>query len=99
MARSHGALMTSEQRLGANQPGMSSVALSRAELRASVTAHTRRLRDEGVTPERVLAEVKQSAHEQLSPTLGTVEMRDLVADVVRWTIDAYYDRSSPEQPS
>ena len=60
----------------------------RARVQASATAYARRLRDEGLTPERMLVLVKVAAGHPGAPGLGT---RELTNDVVRWSIDAYFD--------
>ncbi|HUQ84232.1 MAG TPA: hypothetical protein VM076_23980 [Gemmatimonadaceae bacterium] len=98
VARSHRALASSERRLivEPSTPTAPIAASSRAELRASVTAYARRLRNDGLPPERVLVEVKTAVHETVSPTLGSSEVADLVDNVVRWTVDAYYEGQSPQ---
>ena len=60
----------------------------RALVRASATAYARRLRDEGLTPERMLVLVKVAAGHP--GTLGC-GARELTNDVVRWSIEAYFD--------
>ena len=100
VARSQGVLAAAERSLSLGMPSQVPLgeAATRAELRAAVTALTRRLRDEGATPELVLVEVKSAVQEHLLPTLGPNEIRDLVTDVVRWAIEAYFDGQSYRQP-
>jgi hypothetical protein len=66
-----------------------SVAL-RAELRASVTAYVRRLRADGEPPQRMLVLVKETLADAFPSELDPTERRVLQADVIRWSIDAYY---------
>ena len=63
----------------------------RAELRASVTAYVHHLRADGIPPERMLVLVKATLRESTPPELDAVEARTLMEDVVRWSVDAYYD--------
>ena len=60
----------------------------RALVRASATAYARRLRDEGLTPERMLVLVKVAAGH---PGAHGFAARELTNDVVRWSIEAYFD--------
>ena len=60
----------------------------RALVRASATAYARRLRDEGLTPERMLVLVKVAAGHPGAHGFGA---RELTNDVVRWSIEAYFD--------
>jgi hypothetical protein len=62
----------------------------RAQLRASVTAYVHHLRAEELPSERVLVLVKSTVREAAPPELDVVEARDLMEDVVRWSIEAYY---------
>ena len=63
----------------------------RAELRPSVIAFVRRLRDDGVPPEAMLVEVKAVLRDALPAELEPRDAQALVDDAVRWSIDAYYD--------
>jgi hypothetical protein len=74
---------------GATSPVQASTPL-RAELRASVTAYVRHLRDDGVPPERMLVLVKTAMRESTPSELDSQEARTLLEDVVRWSVDAYY---------
>ena len=56
-------------------------------VRASATAYARRLRDEGVSPERMLVLVKQAAGHPGTHGIGT---RELTSDIVRWSIESYF---------
>jgi hypothetical protein len=60
----------------------------RALVRASATAYARRLREQGTTPERMLVLVKTAAGHPGSPGFG---VRELTNDVVRWSIEAYFE--------
>ena len=62
----------------------------RIELRANVAAFVRELHDEGVPPEQMLVQVKHAIREILPSELDANASRDLMSDVVRWSIDAYY---------
>lgn len=59
----------------------------RALVRASAIAYARRLRDEGATPERMLVLVKAAAHHGIPGS----NAQELTNDVVRWSIEAYFD--------
>ena len=60
----------------------------RVLVRASATAYVRRLREQGVTPERMLVLVKSAAGPSGSNGFGA---RELTNDVVHWSIEAYFD--------
>ena len=60
----------------------------RALVLASASAYARRLRDEGLTPERMLVLVKVAADH---PGARGFWARELTNDVVRWSIEAYFD--------
>jgi hypothetical protein len=62
----------------------------RAQLRASVSAYVRHLRDGGVPSERMVIDVKAAVREATPPELDAYEARDLMEDVVRWSVEAYY---------
>jgi hypothetical protein len=62
----------------------------RAELRAAVTAYVRHLRREGEPPQRMLVLVKDAVGDSLPTQLDQTDRRALLADVVRWSIAAYY---------
>jgi hypothetical protein len=70
-----------------------------AQLRASITVHVCRLRDEGVPPERMLPQVKVLVRETMASEDWQDPSDTLLAQVVRWSIEAYYDepelRGSP----
>lgn len=63
----------------------------RAQLRASVTAYVRRLKAEGLPPERTIVLVKSAVRDGTPPELDAWEARELMEDVVRWSVEAYYD--------
>ena len=58
----------------------------RSDVHGAAAAYARRLRDEGVTPERMLVLVKATTAPG-NPGLG---VRELTNDVVRWSIQAYF---------
>ena len=60
----------------------------RAMLRASVTTYVRQLREQGMTPERMLVLVKAAA---AGTVARGVDARELVNDLVRWSIEAFFD--------
>ena len=60
----------------------------RALARAAATAYARRLRAEGLTPERMLVLVKTATSNHGFPGFGA---QALTSDIVTWSIDAYYD--------
>jgi hypothetical protein len=70
-----------------------------AQLRASITVHVGRLRDDGVPPERMLPQVKVLVQETMAAEGWQDPSNTLLAQVVRWSIEAYYDepelRGSP----
>ena len=61
-----------------------------AELRLSVRAYTSRLRADGIPPERMLALVKSALSEKVLLAMDVDDARHLIADVVAWSIKAYY---------
>jgi hypothetical protein len=75
--------------LGDQLPGEHEVADIRAlrsDVRGAAAAYARRLRDEGVTPERMLVLVKATT-DSVRTGLG---VRELTNDIVRWSIEAYF---------
>ena len=58
----------------------------RSTVRGAAAAYARRLRDEGVTPERMLVLVKATT----DTTKPGAAVRELTNDVVRWSIEAYF---------
>jgi hypothetical protein len=69
-------------------PALGELRALRALVRASATAYARRLRADGATPERMLVLVKTAAGASSSPGFG---MQQLTNDIVRWSIEAYFD--------
>ena len=59
----------------------------RASLRASIAAYARRLREDGLPPERMLVRVKHAVYEAAPRPLVAAA---LMHDIVRWSIDSYY---------
>ena len=85
--QSHAAVRADAPR--SNDQGVGSEFQSlRTLVRASATAYARRLRDEGLTPERMLVLVKVAAGH---PGAHGFSARELTNDVVRWSIEAYFD--------
>ena len=66
------------------------VAAAREALRRSVVAYVQSLRVEGASPVDTILRVKSAVEPQLK--LPSYERRACVDDVVRWTVEAYYDR-------
>ena len=62
----------------------------RAQLRAYVTAYVRHLKAEGLPPERTIVLVKTAVRDGTPPELDVWEARELMEDVVRWSVEAYY---------
>lgn len=60
----------------------------RALVRASATAYVRRLKEAGMPPERMLVLVKNAAGH---PGAAGFAAQELTNDVVRWSIEAYFD--------
>lgn len=60
----------------------------RAVARAAATAYARQLRAEGLPPERMLVLVKAATSHQGFPGFGAQELTN---DIVRWSIEAYFD--------
>jgi hypothetical protein len=89
-AASHSALARAEALAGASERVVNEALALRAQLRASVTAYVLHLRAGGAPPERMLVEVKSAVREATPPELDTFEARDLMEDVVRWSVEAYY---------
>jgi hypothetical protein len=62
----------------------------RRELRAAAVSYARTLRSLHVEPQRMLVLVKTAADVSES-ALPPAQQASIVGDVVRWSIDAYYD--------
>ncbi len=60
----------------------------RALVRASATAYARKLKETGVTPERMVVLVKEAAGH---PGAQGVAAQELTSDLVLWSIEAYFD--------
>ena len=56
-----------------------------------MTAYVRHLKADGLPPERMLVLVKTAFREAAPPELDPVDARALMEDVVRWSVEAYYD--------
>ena len=69
----------------------SEVAGARDTLRRAVKAYVRSLRGTGASPVQAILRVKEAVEPEL--TLPTYQRRECVEDVVRWTINAYYDEA------
>jgi hypothetical protein len=89
--RSHSLLARAATLVGASERIVQESVDLREQLRASVSAYARRLRAEGQPSERMLILVKTAVREAVPPELDSVELRELLEDVVRWSVEAYYD--------
>ena len=74
---------------GARRQRQDSAAL-RAELRASVEVYVRSLRSGGLPAERVVVLVKGVVRDATPDGVDVGDARDLLDDVVRWSIEVYY---------
>jgi hypothetical protein len=88
--RSQTLLARSEALVGVSAELVRASLALRAELRASITAYVRHLRADGVPAERMVVLVKTTVRDAVPPELDAFEARELMEDVVRWSIDAYY---------
>ena len=71
-------------------------AARRTELREAVRAYVRDLRDEGQPPQRMLVLVKSAVRDSTPLRTEPLEARqELTADVVRWSVEAYYETAPP----
>ena len=89
--RSYSLLARSETLVGVSERMVQESDALRAQLRASVAAYARRLKAEGQPSERMLVLVKTAVREAVPPEFDAVEVRELLEDVVRWSVEAYYD--------
>jgi hypothetical protein len=87
LARSDGSIPLADLRDSTADRSAGELRALRALVRASATAYARRLREEGVSPERMLVLVKAAAGHPGAPGFGVQELTD---DVVRWSIDAFF---------
>jgi hypothetical protein len=90
-ADSRSVVARSEELVGVSAQRVQASLALRALLRASVTAYARRLHADGVPPQRMLVLVKTAVREATPAQLDPYEARDLMEDVVRWSVEAYYD--------
>ena len=90
-ATSHHLLLRSEELLLESADMRRASAGLRAELRAYVTTYSRELRAAGVPPESMLVRVKSAVLGAAPPELGQVGVRELLDDVVKWSIKAFFD--------
>jgi hypothetical protein len=91
MGRSQSLLARAQLLVGASARNVQESADLRELLHASVAAYARRLKAEGQPPERMLVLVKSAVREAVPPELDAVEVRELVEDVVRWSVEAYFE--------
>jgi hypothetical protein len=89
--RSYSLLARAVSLVGASERMVQESDALRAQLRASVAAYARRLKAEGQPPERMLVLVKTAVRDAVPPEFDAVEVRELLEDVVRWSVEAYYD--------
>ena len=62
----------------------------RAQLRAAVTVHARRLQADNVPPQAMLASIKVAVGDIARSALPSPEAQELISEAARWAIDAYY---------
>ncbi len=89
-AESRSLLARAAELVGGSQRQRTESAALRAELQASVAAYVRTLRSGGLAAERVVVLVKNVVRESTSEMLDVGEARDLMEEVVRWSIEVYY---------
>jgi hypothetical protein len=79
---------------GAGAPARDASVGLLAQLRAGVTLHVFALRREGLPPERTLTRAKAMLREALAAEgwRDPLSAQVLMSCVVRWSIDAYFDR-------
>jgi hypothetical protein len=65
-----------------------------AEVRQAVELYTRQLWAQGEPPQRALVMVKETAADAAKPYLLAHDADELLSDVVRWSIDAYFAAST-----
>lgn len=82
---------TAEERVRDIPPAPELIGLL-AQLRAAITMHVARLRAHDVPPEQVVIEVKRLVREAEGNHAWADGTEIIVAQVVRWSIDAYYDQ-------
>ena len=70
--------------------------LIRAQLRASVSEYVRRLRDDGLPPEQALVQLKETVYAAGTLYPSSADSRDLIEQIVRWAVAAYYDSDPTE---
>jgi hypothetical protein len=90
-AQSRSVLARAESLIDASEPAVRESHALRAQLQTSVTAYVRRLRADGLPSERMLVQVKSVVRDATPPELDVDEARELMEDVVRWSVEAYYD--------
>jgi hypothetical protein len=88
---SRSALARAQALVGASERLRDQALALRAQLQASVTAYARDLRADGVPCEQVLVLVKTTVRESTGPELHPAEASELMEDLVRWSIEAYYE--------
>jgi hypothetical protein len=67
----------------------------RRELCSGIVAYTRQLQSAGMRPEEMLVRVKAVVRDAMPLELEASAARDLMEDVVRASIDAYYAPNRP----
>jgi hypothetical protein len=78
-------------RASAQSKSLAEATAIRAQLRASLTGYVRRLAAEGLPAERMLVLVKRAVRDALPSQADPDQARLLLEDVVRWSIEAYFD--------
>jgi len=93
-----------EQSLLGREARRSAISDSRGAVKSGVCELAQCLRGLGAPPERALTIVKEIAENAMRGVearpqfVYAVEARELRADVVRWTINAYYGSSPSRKP-
>jgi hypothetical protein len=70
-----------------------------AEFHTAVTSYAWWLKEEGLPPERMLSIVKSALTERALASWDTELAQHLIADVVTWSIDSYYDGVTTRRPT
>jgi hypothetical protein len=62
----------------------------RAQLRAAVTVHARRMQADSAPPQEMLVLIKATVGAAARSALPSRQAQDLISQAARWAIDAYY---------
>jgi len=88
LARSSGSRRSDDRASSPVDQATDDLTALRAQVRVSATAYARRLREDGEPPERMLVLIKGAAGHPGTPGIGA---RELTNDIVRWSIEAYFN--------